>query len=46
MVLGLFLRAPAGRLLPWMLVGILLWALGLTVLGALGIAGVGRLVHG
>jgi len=46
MVLGLFLRAPAGRLLPWMLAGILLWALALTVLGALGIAGVGRLVHG
>jgi hypothetical protein len=46
MVLGLFLRAPVGRLLPWTLAGILLWALVLTTLGALGIAGVGHLVRG
>ncbi|MCU1282724.1 MAG: small multi-drug export protein [bacterium] len=42
--LGLFLRAPAGRLLWWTTLGILLWTVILTVIGMLGSAGVLRLL--
>jgi hypothetical protein len=43
--LGLFLRAPAGRLLWWTLLGILLWTVTLTILGVLGTAGLLHLLH-
>lgn len=36
--LGIALGAPAGRLLLWMIVGVLLWSLLLTVVTALGIS--------
>ena len=42
--LGLFLRAPGGRLLFWMLIGIALWTVVLTIGGMLGIAGVLHLI--
>jgi hypothetical protein len=43
---GLVLGAPARRLLPWLLVGISLWTLALTVLGAYGSAGLRALGTG
>lgn len=43
--LGLFLRAPAARLLLWMIIGILAWAVILTAAGALGTEGVLRLLR-
>ena len=42
--LGLVLRAPVSRLLPWTIAGIVLWSAVLTVAGFLGVAGVGRLL--
>jgi hypothetical protein len=44
--LGLFLRAPAGRLLFWLLLGIVLWSALLTGAGVYGSAGVRRLITG
>ncbi len=38
--LGLALGAPAGRLLFWTCIGVLLWSAGLTLAGALGMAGI------
>jgi hypothetical protein len=43
--LGLLLRAPAGKLLLWSLIGIAAWAVILTTLGALSTEGVLRLLH-
>jgi membrane protein YqaA with SNARE-associated domain len=39
-VLGLTLGAPSGRLLFWIAIGIVLWSTVLTLIGALGLAGV------
>ena len=44
--LGLFFRAPPRPLLLWLLVGIALWALVLTVAGAYGSAGLRKLISG
>jgi hypothetical protein len=44
--LGLFFRAPARTLLFWLLVGIALWAVLLTVAGAYGSAGLRKLIAG
>lgn len=43
--LGLVLRAPAGRLLSWTALGVLLWTLALTTVGVLGKAGILQLMH-
>ena len=43
--LGLALGAPAGRLLFWMSLGIVLWSVMLTVAGTLGLAGIKALTH-
>ena len=43
--LGLALGAPAGRLLLWMSLGIVLWSVILTVAGTLGLAGIKALTH-
>ena len=43
---GLFVGAPARRLLPWLLVGIALWTVVLTVAGAFGSAGIRALITG
>jgi hypothetical protein len=42
--LGLLLRAPGGKLLFWLIVGIGLWAVILTGIGVYGSAGVRRLI--
>jgi hypothetical protein len=42
--LGIFLRAPARTLLLWLLAGIALWAVLLTIAGAYGSAGIRRLI--
>jgi hypothetical protein len=42
--LGLFLRAPAGRLLFWLIAGIGVWAVILTGAGAYGSEGIRRLI--
>jgi hypothetical protein len=42
--LGLFLRAPSGRLLFWLITGIGLWAVILTAAGAYGSEGIRRLI--
>jgi hypothetical protein len=42
--LGLFLRAPWGRLLFWLIAGIGLWAVVLTAAGAYGSEGIRRLI--
>lgn len=44
--MGLFLRAPARRLLFWLLMGVVLWAVLLTIAGAYGSAGIRRLIAG
>lgn len=44
--LGLFLGAPARRLLLWLVVGIALWTVVLTGAGAYGSAGIRRLITG
>ncbi len=44
-VLGLALGVPAGRLLFWISLGIVLWSTLLTLFGALGLAGIGALWH-
>lgn len=44
-VLGIAFGAPAGRLLLWMSLGIVLWSGVLTLGGALGIAGIETLIH-
>lgn len=44
-VLGLTLGVPAGRLLFWVSLGIVLWSTGLTLAGALGLAGIETLGH-
>ncbi len=43
--LGLALGAPAGRLLLWVCLGVVLWSALLTVIGALGLAGIKALWH-
>lgn len=43
--LGLALGAPAGRLLFWVSVGIVMWSIILTLIGALGLAGIEALSH-
>ena len=43
--LGLTLGAPVGRLLLWMSLGIVLWSIPLTLVGALGIEGIKALWH-
>jgi membrane protein DedA with SNARE-associated domain len=43
--LGMTLGAPAGRLLMWTSVGIVLWSLLLTLAAALGLAGIETLRH-
>ena len=43
--LGLTFGLPAGRLLFWICVGIILWTAGLTLAGALGLAGIETLRH-
>ena len=43
--LGLTLGVPAGRLLFWISLGIVLWSIGLTLAGALGLAGIETLRH-
>jgi len=43
--LGLTLGAPAGRLLLWVCVGIILWSTVLTLIGVLGLAGIEALGH-
>jgi len=43
--LGLTLGAPAGRLLFWTCLGIVLWSTVLTLAGALGLAGIETLGH-
>lgn len=43
--LGITLGAPRGRLLFWMSIGIILWSAGLTLAGALGLAGIRALRH-
>jgi len=43
---GLLLGAPAKKLLPWLLVGIALWTVGLTAAGAYGSASVRALIRG
>ncbi|HEX4335795.1 MAG TPA: small multi-drug export protein [Polyangiaceae bacterium] len=42
--LGLFFRAPARTLLVWLLAGIALWAVVLTIAGAYGSASIRRLI--
>lgn len=42
--IGLFLRAPTGRLLLWLVAGIVLWSILLTTAGAYGSEGIRRLV--
>lgn len=44
--LGLFLRAPAARLLFWLLLGVALWSILLTAAGVYGSEGIIRLVRG
>ncbi len=39
-VLGLTLGVPAGRLLAWISLGIVIWSTLLTLIGALGLAGI------
>jgi len=39
-VLGIALGAPAGRLIAWMSVGIIIWSAILTTVAALGVAGI------
>lgn len=41
--LGLFLRAPVGKLLAWLFVGVVVWTVALTMVGMAGAAGVTRL---
>ncbi|MBI5878250.1 MAG: small multi-drug export protein [Chloroflexi bacterium] len=43
--LGLTLGVPAGRLLFWISLGTILWSTGLTLAGALGLAGIETLGH-
>ena len=43
--LGLMLGAPTDRLLFWISLGIVLWGIGLTLVGALGLAGVEAVRH-
>lgn len=43
--LGLILGAPAGRLLFWASLGIILWSTILTLIGTLGLAGIEALGH-
>lgn len=43
--LGLALGAPVGRLALWSTLGIVLWSAILTAAAALGLAGIGALVH-
>ena len=43
--LGLVLGAPVGRLLLWISLGIILWTAALTLVGALGLAGIEMLGH-
>ena len=43
---GLVLGAPARRLLPWLMLGIVLWTAVLTLVGAYGSAGVRALITG
>jgi hypothetical protein len=43
--LGMALGAPAGRLMMWMSLGIILWTAILTTIGALGRAGIEALGH-
>lgn len=43
--LGLILGAPVGRLMVWISLGIILWSTILTLLGALGLAGIEALWH-
>lgn len=43
--LGLTLGVPAGRLLFWISLGIVLWSIGLTLAAALGLAGIEALGH-
>ncbi len=44
--LGLVLRAPAGRLLFWLLIGIVAWTVLLTGAGVYGTGGIRRLIVG
>jgi hypothetical protein len=46
LALGLFLRAPAGRLLFWLILGIVLWTVILTGAGIYGSEGIRRLLTG
>jgi uncharacterized BrkB/YihY/UPF0761 family membrane protein len=43
--IGIALSAPAGRLLLWISLGIVLWTAVLTLVGALGLAGIEALQH-
>lgn len=43
--LGLTIGAPSGRLLFWIGIGIVLWSTVLTLVGALGVAGIESLWH-
>jgi hypothetical protein len=43
---GLLLGAPARRLLPWLMVGIAIWTVVMTVVGAYGSAGIRALITG
>lgn len=43
--LGLTIGAPSGRLLFWIGIGIVLWSAVLTLVGALGVAGIESLWH-
>jgi len=36
--IGIILRAPTGRLLPWIMLGIVFWSAGLTYLAAMGLS--------
>lgn len=44
--MGLVLRAPAGRMLFWLLIGIVVWTVILTGAGVYGSAGIRRLITG
>ena len=44
--MGIFLRAPAGRMLFWLVLGIVLWTAILTGAGVYGSAGIRRLITG
>lgn len=44
--LGITLGAPKGRLLLWMMIGILIWSTGLTLAGSLGVINFEALVQG